>query len=151
MPWQIYRDDPHWVPPVIADQKKFIDPWRGPFFTHGSQARLFLARRNGQFVGRISAQVNQRHNDVYADGKGFFGFFDCDDDQEVCSALFTAAEDYLRNHGCSVIEGPFSFSIYDEIGILIDGFDTDPYVLNLHNKAYYSRLVENAGFSKSVD
>ena len=150
MPWQIYRDDPHWVPPIIADQRQFLDPRRGMFFDHG-EAAIFTAARDGVLVGRISAHVNHTHEERFRDGKGFFGFFECVDDQIVADALFRTAEGWLRDRGKRSCEGPLSFAIYDEVGILVDGFDSDPYVLNVHNPPYYPRLVEGAGYRKSVD
>lgn len=150
MPWLLYEDDPHWVPPLIADQKEFLDPGKGVFFQHG-EARLWIAYRGSRPVGRISAQVNHRHDELYDDAKGFFGFFECADDQQAATALFETAETYLREKKRKLVEGPFNFSIYDEIGVLIDGFDTDPYVLNLHNPPYYQKLIEAAGYDKSVD
>ncbi|NOY10009.1 MAG: hypothetical protein GXP33_14350 [Spirochaetes bacterium] len=150
MPWAVYKNDPHWVPPIIFDQKSFINPKKGVFFEHGS-ARLFLALRDGKPVGRISAHINHMHDEIYNDGKGFFGFFECENDQETADILFKSAEEYLTAEKRKSVEGPMSFGIYDEIGLLIDGFDTDPYVLNVHNPAYYRTLVENAGYRKSVD
>ncbi len=150
MPWPIYKNDPHWVPPIIADQKSFLDPRKGVFFEHG-EAVLFLALRDGKPVGRISAQINHLHDKIYNDGKGFFGFFECENNQETANLLFKHAEDYLKSKGKTLSEGPMNFGIYDEIGVLIDGFDTDPYVLNVHNPPYYKSLIEGAGYSKSVD
>ena len=89
--------------------------------------------------------------ETYHDSKGFFGFFECEDNGETAHALFSEAEKYLKSMGKTSIEGPLSFSIYDEVGILVDGFDTDPYVMNTHNPEYYPRIIENSGFKKSVD
>ncbi len=148
--WNFYKNDRHWVPPLIFDQMEFLDPGKGVFFDYG-EAKLFLAYKNGKPVGRLSAHINNRHEELYHDNKGFFGFFECENDRETARALFTEAEKYLKNHGKTSIEGPLSFSIYDEVGVLVDGFDTDPYVMNVHNPEYYGRLIENNGFKKSVD
>ena len=150
MPWPIYRNDPHWVPPIIAEQKIFLDPQRGVFFDHG-KASLFLAYRDGMPVGRISAHINYLHDGQYRDKKGFFGFFECEDDQRVADALFERAVSYLRENDRKISEGSLSFGIYDEVGILVEGFDSDPYVLNVHNPPYYGRLIESAGYEKSID
>ncbi len=150
MPWQIYRNVPRWVAPLIADQKKYLDPKRGPFYEFG-QAELFIAYRDGKAVGRISAQINRRHEKLFEDQKGFFGFFECEDDVEVAQALFDRAQQSLEQSGCRIMEGPYSFSIYDEIGVLIEGFEYDPYVLTVYNRPYYASLFESSGFVKSVD
>jgi GNAT superfamily N-acetyltransferase len=150
MPWRIYRGDPHWVPPLIAEQREFLNPRKGVFFDHG-EARLFLAHRAGETVGRISAHINSVHDEMYGQEKGFFGFFECVNDQETANALFKKAADYAASRGRRMLEGPLSFGIYDEVGILVKGFDNDPYVMNVHNPPYYRELLENAGFEKSVD
>jgi GNAT superfamily N-acetyltransferase len=150
MPWRVYENDSHWVPPLIHDMKEVLDPKRGLFFQYG-RAALFLAYRDGLPVGRISAHVNDRHDEVYNDGKGFFGFFECENRSETAHALFAAAEAYLRAQGKTRVEGPISFSIYDEIAVLIDGFEDDPYVLTMYNPPYYGRLIEGAGYEKASD
>jgi len=150
MPWKLYRNDPHWVPPLVADQKAFIDPERGTFFEHG-KAELFLAYRGTEPVGRISAHVNSRYDEFFPDGKGFIGFFECEDDRETARSLFTAAEGWLAGQGRHVAEGPMSFGVYDETGILTKGYDTDPYVMTGHTLPYYPRLFEENGWEKAVD
>jgi GNAT superfamily N-acetyltransferase len=150
LPWPLYRDDPHWVPPLISDQTAYLDPRRGPFYEHG-EVQLFLARRAGRAAGRISAHVNQLYDRMYQDGAGFFGFFECEDDQETAHALFQAAMEFLRDRKKKKILGPMSFGVYDEIGIVVQGFDSDPYVLNSHNPPYYPRLLEEEGFRKEID
>lgn len=150
MPWAVYRGDPHWVPPLIRDQRAFLDPKRGPFYEHG-EVRLLLARRAGQAVGRISAHVNHLYDRMYRDGAGFFGFFECQDDPTAAHALFQAAEEFLRAKGKTKIMGPMSFGVYDEIGIVVQGFDSDPYVMNTHNPPYYPKLLEQEGFGKEID
>ncbi len=150
MPWKLYGNDRHWVPPLIGDQKAFIDPARGVFFEHG-EAELFLAYRGAEPVGRISAQVNTRYDEYFSDGKGFVGFFECEDNGETARALFQSAGSWLRGKGRKVMEGPMSFGVYDETGVLIQGFDTDPYVLTSHNPPYYQGLFERNGWEKSID
>ena len=148
--WEFYKEDPCWVPPIIADQKTFLDPKKGVFFDHG-EARLFLASRDGRPVGRISGHVNHLHEEKYNDGTGFFGFFECEDNQETANTLFHAAEDYLKSRGKTHAEGPLSFGIYDEVGTLVEGFETDPYLLCVHNPPYYPTLIKKAGYRKSAD
>ena len=150
MAWQFYRDDPHWVPPLIGDQLQFIDPARGVFYDHG-EVELFIAYRGGQPVGRISAQVNRLYDTYFQDGKGFVGFFECEDSRETARALFEAAAAWLKGKGRRLMEGPMSFGVYDETGILVQGFATDPYVMTGHNPPYYQRLFEECGWEKSID
>jgi GNAT superfamily N-acetyltransferase len=150
MAWQFYREDPHWVPPLISDQAAFLNPARGPFFDHGA-AELFMAFRDGSPAGRISAQVNRRADELLGDRKGYVGFFECENRQETADALFRAADLWLASQGRRTVEGPMSFSVYDELGILVEGFDTDPYVLTSHNPPYYQGLFESGGWEKAVD
>jgi GNAT superfamily N-acetyltransferase len=150
MAWQFYRGDPHWVPPLIGDQLHYIDPRRGVFYDHG-EVELYLAYRGARPVGRISAQVNRLYDEYFEDGKGFVGFFECEDNRETAHALFTSAGSWLRGKGRRIMEGPMSFGVYDETGILIQGFDTDPYVLTGHNPPYYQHLFEHDGWEKSID
>jgi GNAT superfamily N-acetyltransferase len=150
MPWPIYKNDPHWVPPLIFDQMNFLDPEKGEFFEFG-EAELFIAYRGDKAVGRISAHYNSRHEELFHDKKGFFGFFECEERIETAKALFEAGTGFLKNKGMKSMEGPFNFNIYDEMGLLVDGFDSDPYIMNLHNPPYYQGLFEKNGFRKSVD
>jgi hypothetical protein len=148
--WQVYAQDPCWVPPLTADLRQFINPKKGVFFQNGD-AELLLAYRDGKPVGRLSVQVSRRHHAIYNDGKGFFGFFECMNDPEAAVALVRQAEAYLAQHGCTRIEGPYNFTIYDEIGVLVEGFDSMPYVMNVHNPPYYGELLEGVGLRKAVD
>lgn len=150
MVWSIYRDDPCWVPPVIADRRKLLDRKRNPFYRHAEMA-LFLARREGKVVGRVAAIVNHNHNRQHDDRVGFFGFFEAIDDQEVASGLLRAAEEWLRRHGMETMRGPVNPSMNDEVGLLIEGFDDPPQVLMTYNPKYYSRLIEAFGLRKVHD
>jgi len=148
--WEIYRDDPLWVPPLIPMQQEILDPTRGPFFEFG-QARYFLARREGRVVGRISAHVNGLYEKYHDNETGFFGFFECENNRETAHALFDAAADWVRGKGKVRLHGPLSFSIYDEVGLLVEGFDTPPAMMQTHNPPYYEDLVTSWGFTKTFD
>ncbi len=150
MAWRFYENEPLWVPPLILDQLNFIDPAKGVFFDHG-EAELFLAYRGDLPVGRISAHVNRRYDDIFGGSKGFVGFFESENNVETAQALFNAAENWLRGKGRTLAEGPMSFGIYDEMGILIDGFDTPPYVLTTYNPRYYLSLFEACDWEKAID
>ncbi|MFL5402733.1 MAG: GNAT family N-acetyltransferase [Gemmatimonadales bacterium] len=123
---------------------------KNPFFEHAA-AVYFIGERNGEVVGRIAAISNRLHNETHDDRVGFFGFFECVDDQGVADALFGAAADWCRTLGHDVLRGPASFSVNDECGLLVDGFSTPPTLMMPHNPRYYISLIENAGFSKAKD
>ncbi|MCU0587262.1 MAG: hypothetical protein MUF52_03815 [Syntrophobacteraceae bacterium] len=150
LPWSIQKQDPLWVPPILSEQRRILDPRTGPFFDYGA-AQYFLALRDGRPVGRISAHVNPRYEERHDPGTGFFGFFECIDDPGVSNALFDAAAHWLGARGKHRILGPLSFSIYDEVGILVEGFDSLPVILHAHNPPYYQDLLLSWGFRKAID
>lgn len=149
-PWRIYQNDPYWVPPLLPEQQKFLDQRRGPFFEIGA-AQYFLAFRNGEPVGRISAHINRRHDEHYGADTGFWGFFEAIEDQQVADALFEAAAAWLRQQGRKRLVGPLNFSIYDEMGLLVEGFDSMPAMFQTHNPPYYLDLITSWGFRKTMD
>jgi hypothetical protein len=148
--WEIYADFPMWVPPLLMDRRKLMDRKKNPFYKH-SKAEFFLATRNGAIVGRIAAIVNDNHNKEHRENIGFFGFFECINDQEVANALLQAAQDWLRTHGVTAMRGPATPSVNDEYGLLVEGFDKPPVVLMPYNPPYYATLLENAGLRKAKD
>lgn len=148
--WKIYEGNPTWVPPLLMDRKKLIDRKKNPFYQH-ADAEFFLAERDGELVGRIAAIVNHNHNKEHDDRVGFFGFFECIDDQSVANALFDAAIRYLKDHGMTSVRGPANPSVNDEYGLLIDGFDLPPMILMPYNPPYYARLIEGYGLAKIKD
>ncbi len=149
-PWQIYRGNPYWVPPLIADVKKLLDRQKNPFFLH-SQAEYFLAERDGSTAGRIAAIVNDNHNQFHNEKTGFFGFFECVDDQEVADALFEAAASWLRSKGMEIMRGPMNPSTNDTIGLLLDAYDRPPLIMMTYNPPYYVQLVDRFGMAKVMD
>lgn len=150
VPFAIYADDPNWVAPLYVERLEHLDPKRNPYFRH-AEAELFLAFRNDKPVGRISAQLCRLRSELHADGVGQFGFLESDDDPAVFAALFDAAGAWLKQRGATTIQGPFSFSINDETGLLIEGFETPPTVLMGHARPYYGQRIEEAGFAKAKD
>lgn len=148
-PYRLYRGSPHWVPPLRRDQTALLDPARNPFFEHGA-AELFLAERAGETVGRVAAVVNGRHLDRFADGAGFFGFFECADDAEAAGQLLGAAADWLRARGLTRVYGPTNPSLHDTAGVLTAGFDRRPAVMMPYNPPYYAALLEGRGFREAV-
>jgi hypothetical protein len=149
-PWQLYRNDPHWVPPLFGDRLKLLDPQGHPFWEHAEQ-QLFLAMRGPDVVGTISAHVNHRHNQIHHDRVGFFGFFDFIHDPDVPRALLDAAADWLRARDMEAIRGPENPSQNEEVGLLVDGFDRPPVILMTYNPPYYQDAIEAAGFEKAQD
>src|SRR5665213_272167 len=150
VPFPIYANDPNWVAPLFLERFEHLSEKKNPYFQHAA-AQLFIAEKDGKPVGRITAQVCQLHQERYKDATGQFGFLEAVDDPEVFAALFKAAEDWLRAKGMKRALGPFSFSINDETGLLIDGFDTMPNMMMGHATRYYQKRVEEQGFTKAKD
>lgn len=151
LPWRLYAQDPHWVPPLRGQQKELVGFARHPFYaTAASQA--FLARRGQEVVGRILAIDNEAQHKVRGDEHiGYVGFFESIDDQEVASGLFQAAEDWLGTRGRGVMRGPMNPSVNYECGLLIENFDMPPTFMMTYNPSYYPRLWEGYGFQKAQD
>lgn len=144
--YRLYRDDPSFVPPLRGEARELIDGIRtNPWFEHGC-AKLWLAKRDGQVVGRISAQIDTLVLSYMGPGIGHWGMFECIDDRSVSDALFDTAEGWLREQGMTQSMGPFSLSIWDEPGLLVDGFDRPPTVMMGHHLDYYARLIEARGY-----
>jgi hypothetical protein len=146
----IYRGDPAYVRPLDIELKERLNPKKNPFFRHG-EGSIFCAYRNGRCVGRITAQIDRDHLELHKDRAGFFGFLDTIDDEEVARELLGHAEKWLRAKGMRTIRGPFSLGINEELGCLIEGFDTPPYILMPHHKPYQGSLIERAGYAKAKD
>jgi GNAT superfamily N-acetyltransferase len=149
-PWQIYKNDPVWVPPLLLERKEFLDREKHPFYEHGDAA-LFLARSGGRIVGRIMASDDPNYNAIHQTNVGCFGLFECIDDHSVAAALFDAAAHWLRARGRSEMMGPIDYSTNYVCALLIDGFDYPPMLLTSHNPRYYQQLIENCGFKKEMD
>jgi hypothetical protein len=145
----IYRGDPNYVRPLDMEMKDRLS-LKNPFFEHG-EGVIFTAYRNGWCVGRVTAQIDREHLKRYNDDVGSFGFIDTIDDEEVTKALLEAAGKWLRAKGMKRIRGPLSLSLNDEMGCLVDGFDTPPMIMMPHHRAYQGGLIEKAGFTKLKD
>lgn len=150
VPFEIYKDDRNWVPQINLERLLHITPSSNPFFRH-AEAQLFVAERGTQVVGRISAQIDRLYLDQYQDATGHFGFIEAPDDREAFAALLTMAESWLKSRGMTRIRGPFSFSINDETGLLISGFDYPPNIMMGHAKPYYQTQIESLGYTKAKD
>ncbi|HAL55614.1 MAG TPA: hypothetical protein DCP63_03805 [Bacteroidetes bacterium] len=148
--WNIYRGNPSWVPPLLMDRVKLMDRKKNPFYSH-ADTEFFIAERDGEMVGRIAAIVNHNHIKEHNEQIGFFGFFECIDDQAVANALFDEGRQYLKARGLTAMRGPANPSVNDEYGLLVDGFDLSPTILMPYNPSYYPKLIENYGFSREKE
>ncbi|MCD6374719.1 MAG: GNAT family N-acetyltransferase [Caldisericaceae bacterium] len=148
--WKINQNTPNWVSPLRMERAKLLDKKKNPFFKH-AEMEMFLAKKDGNLVGRIAAIVNENHNKFHGDNWGFWGFFESINDQQVANALFTAAADWLRAKNRDNMVGPMNPSTNDECGLLIEGFDTPPFVMMTHSPDYYPALVEGFGNKKIKD
>lgn len=150
--WQLFDRQrfPAWVPPLRLTVKDALDTKKNPFYENADR-ELFIATRDGKTVGRIAAIENRAHNRFHEDRVGFFGFFECIDDQAVADALFTAAESWLRARGLDTMRGPMNPSTNQECGLLVEGFDVHPVFMTNWNPEYFLPLMDRAGFTKAKD
>jgi GNAT superfamily N-acetyltransferase len=150
-PWKVYPGRyPAWVPPLLSEEKKRVDPEKNPFFGH-AEVELFLAVRDGRVVGRIAAIANSIHNEFHEDKVGFFGMFESVDDPQVADALLDAAAEWVRSRGFDALRGPMNFSTNEDCGLLIDNFEDPPVVMMPYNPPYYAGLFEGWGLAKVKD
>ena len=149
-PYELYQNDPNWVPPLQMERRDFLDPKKNPWFQFGT-AELFLARRDGKVVGRIAGVVDPRYNEFHNTNLGFFGMFESIDDQAVARGLFDAASTWLRAQGFPEMLGPVNFSTNYECSVLVEGFEASPAVMMAYNPRYYPALYEDCGFTKAKD
>ncbi len=149
-PWVLYRNDPNWIPPLRSNQEELVGYRRHPFYER-NQVQTFLAFRGDTVCGRIAAIINYGHIERYQEQRGFFGFFECVDDQEAASALLDAARRWLAERGVDKIRGPANPSMNYEVAALVEGFDTPPTFMMTYNPPYYGRLFETYGLQKVQD
>lgn len=149
-PHVLHRQEPLWVPPLRGEQRRLMDRRAHPFYEFG-EAGFFLARRDNRIVGRIAAVHNPNHNRFHGSKDGFFGLFDCVDDQGVADALFTAAASWLRARRLVTLIGPVVLSTNYECGLLTEGFDLRPALEMPYNPPYYDRLLRDGGFTTATE
>lgn len=149
-PYSHYEDDQYWVPPLLMEQKKLLNPKKNPFFKNAEIA-LFNAEHEGKPAGRLAAIIDYRYNDFHNAKTGFFGFFECIDRQSTVDLLFRVAEDWLRDRGMTDVLGPANPSMMDEVGVLVEGFDKYPSIMMPYHKPYYDKLLKGAGYEKEMD
>ena len=150
LPFRLHANHPLWTPPLKLERRLFLNRKMNPFFSHG-EAEYFLAWKDGRVAGRITAQVNDAFNEYQQKNWGWFGFLEFEDDQEVVEALLAAADEWCRARGKERMVGPASFAMNDESGVLVEGYDVRPMILQPWNPPYYSERLEQAGLSKAMD
>ncbi|OGQ35932.1 MAG: hypothetical protein A3F16_03085 [Deltaproteobacteria bacterium RIFCSPHIGHO2_12_FULL_43_9] len=153
--WNVYRPAgkpgyKYWVPPLISQEVNILRPDKNPFFEH-SEAAAFIATRGEIPAGRIVAIWNNNHNIFHDEKVGFFGFFECLNDQDVANALFDKASEWVKSKGGTALRGPANLTLNDECGFLAKGFDSIPFILMPYTPEYYLQLAERAGFKKAQD
>jgi len=150
VPFTVFANDKNWVPQLFLERLEHLDPKKNPYFDH-AEASFWIAMKQGKPVGRISAQVCKIHQKQYPQKIGQFGFLDAIDDETVFAELLATASKWLKQRGLISIQGPFSLSINDEMGLLVDGFDTPPSLMMGHAMPYYAQHLEKLGFTKAKD
>jgi len=150
LPFRLHSTSPQWIPPLRLERRLFLSPRFSAFFEHG-EAELFLARRGDRVVGRISAQVDHAYNAFHGDRTGMFGFLEVEEDLDALRALLAAAEAWLQAHGRDRMVGPMDFTMNDESGVLVAGFDREPMIRQPWHPPHLARLCERAGLEKAVD
>jgi GNAT superfamily N-acetyltransferase len=150
LPYSLYRNNEHWVPPLRIAVKELLDRKKHPFYAN-AEAEFFIARREGRVVGRIAGIIDRNHNQFHGENAGFFGFFESEDDPAVAAALLAAAREWTFERGAQVLRGPVNPSTNYECGMLVEGFDADPMIMMTYNPPYYPVLMEQAGLRKAKD
>jgi GNAT superfamily N-acetyltransferase len=150
LPWKLYENDPHWIPPFRRSQKELVGLAPHPFYDK-AEGKPFLAVWKGEPAGRVLAIVNHAHNEYYQTSDGFFGFFEAIDNSKVANGLLTAAREWLIAKGMTTMRGPVNPSLNYPIGLLVHGFDSPPCIEMTYNPPYYVELIEQAGYRKLKD
>jgi GNAT superfamily N-acetyltransferase len=149
LPWRVYRDDPHWVPPLRLAEERLLDPKVNPFFRH-AEMTAWVVRRGREVVGRVAGVVDQNHNRHHNERTGFFGFFEALDG-DAAAALLTTVRDWVAGRGLDTMRGPLSPSINHECGLLVDGFGSSPRIMMTYNPPAYAEYLEKFGLTKARD
>jgi GNAT superfamily N-acetyltransferase len=149
-PFDLYRNNPYWVPPLIADEMHTLSPDRNPAFAH-CRARYWLALRNGRVVGRIAGIINDQYPVIWGKNWARFGWIDFIDDYEVSTALLGAVEEWMMSNGMDAVHGPMGFCGLDREGMLIEGFDELGTMATIYNYPYYPAHLERLGYVKDTD
>lgn len=149
-PYKLYKDEPNWVPPLRFDVRNNLDTKKNPLYDH-TKIEMWLAFKDGEVIGRIAGIINKAHNDFHKDKVGFFGFFECINNQQAANLLFDKAAEFCRANGMDTMRGPVNPSTNDECGLLMDAYDQPNVMLMPYNFKYYGNLIEGYGFKKERD
>lgn len=149
-PWEVYKDDPNWVPPLLVDFQEKIDKKKNPFFEH-SEMELFLAFKDGKITGRIAAILDKNHNKFHDEKVIFFGLYESFEDLETARSLLDKVALWGRERGMEILRGPMNISMNDECAFLLDSFDSPPVIMMPYNPPYYLELMEKCGLAKAKD
>lgn len=150
LPYRLHQGDPNWVPPLMMERQEALSPAKNPYFQHADVA-FFLARRGGQVVGRISAQIDRLALETHKNSTGHFGLLAAEEDPAIVQLLLATAEAWLRERGITRVIGPFNLSINEETGLMVSGWDTPPMLMMGHDRSYLGGMVEAAGYAKAKD
>jgi GNAT superfamily N-acetyltransferase len=150
LPFRLHATSEQWVPPIRLERKLFHSRRMNAYFKH-ARAQEFVARRGKRAVGRISAQWDKGYDDEHGSGTGMFGFLELEDDVEVARALLDAAREWLTAQGRTHMIGPMDYTMNDECGVLIEGFDREPMIKQPWHPPYYQERMEEAGLEKAID
>jgi GNAT superfamily N-acetyltransferase len=149
-PWQVYKGDPNWVPPLLLDVKEKLNREKHPFFEH-AEMDLYLAYKDGQLCGRIAAILDNNHNNFHDEKTAFFGMYESFDDVEIAKALLETASAWGKEKGMDTLRGPVNLSLNDECAFLLEGFDSPPVIMMTYNPPYYIDLMDRCGMTKAKD
>lgn len=149
-PYQHYKNDPNWVPPLLIDQKVLLNPEKHPFYKH-ADVQFFVAYLDGKIVGRIAAIIDHNHNEFHQEKTGMFGFFETINDFDVAEGLLSTAKVWVTERGMTAFRGPLNPCQNEDCGLLIDAYDSPPVIMMTYNPPYYKELVEKFGLKKVMD
>jgi len=149
-PYTHYENDKNWIPPLYIQQRDLLDPEKNPYFNNVDHA-YFVAEKDGETAGRIGLFINHDWNEYQKQATGFFGFFECREDSYLAGLLFNVAKDWMRERGMNRILGPINPGMMYELGVLVEGHDSKPYIMMPWTKPYYDKIIKNAGLDKEID
>ena len=149
-PYTHYKNNPFWVPPLLSNQKILLNSNKHPFYEHAN-TQFFIAKRNGNIVGRIAGIIDHEHNRIHQEKTGFFGFFETVDDYSIAEKLLNSARSWIKSQGMQVFRGPVNPSQNEDCGLLIDSFDSPPVIMMPYNPHYYVDFIQRFGFKKVMD